>query len=324
VSYRRIRGRLAVALALVGMLVLTGCGASAPDLVPAPGVQPTSCGTVRLAVNPWVGYEADVAVVSYLARRELGCTVQPKAEAEADSWKHLAAGQVDAILENWGHDDLKKQYIDQEKVAVEAGLTGNQGLIGWYVPPWMKEKYPDITDWKSLKKYSDLFKTSKSGSRGQFLDGDPTYVTNDKALVRNLGLDYRVVYAGSEDKLIAAFRQAQKDRKPLLGYFYSPQWLLSEIDLVHIPLPAYTPGCDANPTTVRCDYQPYDLDKIENKAFAYSGSPAAELIKNFRWTNADQNQVARDITNGMTDDQAAKKWLDANRKVWRKWLPAGT
>ena len=35
------------------------------------------------------------------------------------------------------------------------GQTGNKGIIGWYVPPWMAEKYPDITDWKNLNKYAD-------------------------------------------------------------------------------------------------------------------------------------------------------------------------
>jgi glycine betaine/proline transport system substrate-binding protein len=323
VSYRRIRG-LWITASAVAALALAGCGSPAPEQIAAPGVRPTACGTVRLAVNPWVGYEADVAVVSYLAREKLGCTVQLKAEAEDDSWKHLAAGQVDAILENWGHDDLRKKYIDKQKVAVEAGLTGNQGVIGWYVPPWMKTQYPDITNWHNLNKYADLFKTPNSGGQGQFLDGDPSYVTNDKALVKNLKLNYRVAYAGSEAKLIAAFRAAEKNKTPLLGYFYSPQWLLSQIPLVHIRLPDYTPGCDADTARVRCDYQPYDLDKIENRAFAYSGSPAAELIKNFRWTNADQNAVAGTITNGVPGEEAAKKWLDAHPKVWATWLPAGT
>lgn len=311
-------------LVIAGTVVLGGCGAPAPAVVAAPGVTPTPCGTVTLAVNPWVGYEANAAVIGYLATHELGCTVVLKPESEVDSWKHLAAGQVDAILENWGHDDLKKQYIDEQKVAVEAGLTGNKGVIGWYVPPWMAEEYPDITNWRSLSKYADLFRTSKSNGKGQLLDGDPSYVTNDAALVTNLGLDFTVVYAGSEDALISAFRTAERTHKPLLGYFYSPQWLLSDIKLVHIPLPEYTPGCDANPKTVACDYQPYDLDKIENRAFAYSGSPAAALITNFQWTNEDQNQVAGDITERkLTPDQAAKRWLDAHPAVWQKWL-AGT
>ena len=316
---------VAAAMAVVVAVALSGCGSDAPATTAAPGVARKDCGKLTLAVNPWAGYEANVAVVSYLARTKLRCEVVLKREAEVDSWKHMAAGEVDAILENWGHDDLKKKYIDEEKAVVEAGLTGNQGVIGWYVPGWMAQEHPDIKNWQNLNKYKELFRTAKSGAKGQLLDGDPTYVTNDAALVRNLGLDFSVVFAGSEEALNKAFRDAQRNREPLLGYFYSPQWLLTEVDLVHVTLPAYTPGCDADPKTVKCDYQPYDLDKVANKKFAYSGSPAFDLIKNFKWGDDDQNQVARDIASkGMTPDQAAKRWLDDNEDTWSSWLPADT
>jgi glycine betaine/proline transport system substrate-binding protein len=316
------------ATALVAAFGLAGCVGAAPPLAAAPGDQgrrsstaAKPCGPVRIAVNPWVGYDADVAVVSYLARHELGCTVVAKAEDEKTSWADLAKGDLDVILENWGHDAEKKTYIDEKKVAVEGGLTGNQGVIGWYVPPWMVKKYPDLTTWTALKKYDTLFRTAASGPKGQFLAGDPTYVTNDAALLRNLGLNYKVIYAGSEAALIAAFQEAETKKTPLLGYFYSPQWLLAQTKLVHIDLPPYTPGCDADPKTVRCDYQPYDLDKIMNKKFADSGSPAVDLIKNFQWTNDDQNQVAGDLNAKVAPDEAAKRWLGTHPEVWRKWLP---
>ena len=304
---------------------LTGCAGSAPQVIAPPGqltAAPTkkACGTITLAKNPWVGYEANLAVVKTLAERELGCKVVVKDGAEADSWQDLAAGKVDAILENWGHDDLMKKYIDTQGVAVEGGLTGNKGVIGWYVPSWMAAKYPDITTVKGLKARWRLFVTDRSGGKGQFLAGDPSYVTNDANLMRNLALSYSVVYSGSEDALIAAFRAAEQTKKPLLGYFYSPQWLHAEIKLAQVTLPAYTPGCDADPKTVTCDYQPYDLDKIMNKKFATSGNPAATLIRNFSWTNDDQNQVARDIHDGMTPDDAAQRWLNAHPTVWRAWL----
>lgn len=323
-SAARFRLR-ATAVTFTALFALSGCGSPTPALVAAPGIHPVPCGTVTIAENPWVGYDANLAVISYLARTQLGCKVVVKTEGEVDSWKHLAAGKVDAILENWGHDDLKKLYIDQQGVAVEAGLTGNKGVIGWYVPPWMVKAYPDLLDWHGVKKRWQLFQTAKSGGKGQLIDGDPTYVTNDEALVRNLGMNFTVVYAGSEAALIAAFRNAEKQQTPLFGYFYSPQWLLSEVKLVHVSLPQYTPGCDADPKTVACDYQPYDLDKIENRKFAYSGSPAAELIKNFQWTNDDQNQVAADIADRkLAPDAAAKRWLDAHRSTWQKWVPAAS
>ena len=181
--------------------------------------------------------------------------------------------EIDVVIENWGHDDLKKKYIEDQGIAQEAGSTGNVGIIGWYVPPWMAEEYPDITDWKNLNKYADMFQTSESGDKGQLLDGDPSFVTNDEALVKNLDLNYEVVYAGSEAALIQAFRQAEANKEPLIGYFYEPQWFMAEVPLVKVDLPPYKPGCDADPEKVACDYPEYDLDKIVATDFAKSGSP---------------------------------------------------
>jgi glycine betaine/proline transport system substrate-binding protein len=317
-----VRRGLARAFAVFGLAALAGCSGAGAAITPPPGAPaPAACGTVNIAVNPWSGYAANAAVVGYLLKSELKCNVVASELSETTSWAGLADGTVDVILENWGHDDLKKKYIDGQKVAVELGLTGNKGVIGWYVPPWMAEDYPDITDWTKLNDHADLFKTSRSGNKGQFLAGDPSFVTNDAALIKNLKLDYTVVYAGSEDKLIAAFRRAQKDKTPLIGYFYEPQWLQSDIKLTHIPLPNYTPGCDAVADTVACDYQPYDLDKIGRKAFVDSGSPAATFIRNWTWTNADQNEVAKDMTqNHLSADEAAKKWVESHRTTWEKWL----
>jgi glycine betaine/proline transport system substrate-binding protein len=308
-------------VAVATLLCLSSCTAGAGATVPAPGVTPTPCGTFTIAVNPWVGYEANTAVVAYLAEHELGCRVVEKDLTEDDSWTAMARGDVDVILENWGHDALKKRYVDDDKVVVEQGVTGNKGVIGWYLPPWMVKQYPDIASSKNLNKYAELFRTERSGVKGQLLDGDPSYVTNDEALVRNLGLDYTVVYAGSEDALIAAFAAAERDKTPLLGYFYAPQWFLADVKLVHVALPRYTPGCDADPVTVACDYQPYDLDKVSSRRFAESGSPAATLVKNFHWSDDDQNSVARSLTvDRLSRPDAARRWLDAHPETWRAWL----
>jgi glycine betaine/proline transport system substrate-binding protein len=308
-------------LAALG-LALTACGgAKIGASSPSSGSSSGKCGAFNLAVNPWVGYEADAAVVAYVAKTELGCTVTKKDLKEEVAWQGFGTGEVDAVLENWGHDDLKKKYITQQKTAVSAGQTGNKGVIGWYVPPWLAKKYPDITDWKNLDKYAAQFKTSESGGKGQLLDGDPSYVTNDAALVKNLKLNYKVVYAGSEAALITAFRQAEAKKTFVLGYFYEPQWFLSEVPLVKVNLPKYTTGCDADPQKVACDYPVYNLDKIVSKTFADSGSPAYDLVKNFNWTNADQNLVAKYIAQDkLTDDAAAKKWVDANQAKVKAWL----
>ncbi|GGS10519.1 glycine/betaine-binding protein [Streptomyces humidus] len=318
------RWRAGAAGAAVLGLTLTACGgakvgSSSSDAGGSSGSG--KCGAFNLAVNPWVGYEADAAVVAYVAQHDLGCTVTKKDLKEEIAWQGFGTGEVDAVLENWGHDDLKKKYIDGQKTAVPAGSTGNKGIIGWYVPPWLAKAHPDITDWKSLNKYAAEFKTSESGGKGQLLDGDPSYVTNDEALVKNLKLGFKVVYAGSETALIQAYRKAEKNKEWVIGYFYEPQWFLSEVPLVKVNLPPYKAGCDADAEKVACDYPVYDLDKIVSAKFAKSGSPAYDLVKNFNWTNDDQNTVAKYIAvDKMTPEAAAKKWVDANRAKVDAWV----
>jgi glycine betaine/proline transport system substrate-binding protein len=166
-----------------------------------------------------------------------------------------------------------------------------------------------------------MFKTSESGGKGQLLDGDPSYVTNDQALVTNLHLNYKVVVGGSEAALIQSFRTAEKNKSPLLAYFYEPQWFFSEMKLVQVHLPKYTPGCDSDPAKVACDYPPYHLNKLVSTKFANSGSPAVTLVKNFHWTNADQNLVATYIAkDGMSGPDAADKWISANQSLVNQWL----
>lgn len=321
VKHRARRGATFALILGAAALVLSACSSTKVASSSDTPAESTECGTVTLADNAWVGYEANLAVVAYVAKHELGCNVVVKNISEEISWQGFETGEVDAILENWGHDDLAQKYITEKGVAVDLGPTGNEGIIGWYVPPFLAEKYPDILDYKNLNKYADLFKTSESGSQGAFLDGDPSYVTNDEALMKNLKLNFKVIYSGSEAALITAFRNAETQKKPVIGYFYEPQWFLSEVPLKHIALPPYTAGCDADPATVACDYPPYILNKIASKKFMDSGSPAASLIQNFTWTNDDQNSVAKSITvDKMTDDEAAKKWVDANQDKVNAWL----
>ena len=323
IPLRRLRaGVLATALA-VG---LAGCGGATIESSTGAAGGPSSsggpaCGTLNIAINPWVGYEANAAVIAEVAEARLGCTVTKKDLKEEVAWQGFGTGEVDVIVENWAHEDLKEKFVEGQKTAVEVGPTGGKGVIGWFVPPWMAAQYPDITDWKNLNKYADLFKTSESGGKGQLLDGDPSFVTNDEALVENLDLDFEVVYAGSEAALITAFRKAEADKTPLIGYFYDPQWFMSEVPLVKVDLPEYTEGCDADAEKVACDYPVYELDKIASKRFMESGSPAVKLIEGFTITNDDQNVIAKYIAQDkMTPEAAAEKWIADNPGKVDAWL----
>ena len=206
--------------------------------------------------------------------------------AEEVAWQGFETGEVDVILENWGHPDLEKTYITDKKVAQDAGPNGVTGLIHWYVPPWLAAEHPDITDWNNLNKYADQFKTSESGDQGQFLAQRPDVrARKDRAIIENLNLNFKVVDSGSEAASIAAFQQAEAQKTLLIGYFYDPQWLLAEIRSSRSSCRRTARGLrrlfGGRSGEIACDYPQYALNKIVATKFATNGGDAYTLVKNF-------------------------------------------
>ena len=259
------------------------------------------------------------------ARDRARLPVEYKELAETVSWEGFETGDVDAILENWGHAAEVQTFITEKKVAVDAGSTGVDGIIGWFVPPWLAAEYPDVTNWENLNKYAENFKTSESGDKGQLLDGDPSFVTSDEGIINGLGLNFQVVYAGSEAALIEAFRSAETNKTWLIGYFYSPQWFFDEVPLVEVKLPAYTDGCDADATKITCGYAPYnDLNKIVSQNLvdkAPAGLPVHPELRVDR--RAPEHRRERDHERREeTAKRPRKEWAAANQAVWQPWIPA--
>ncbi|MFJ7203627.1 ABC transporter substrate-binding protein [Streptomyces sp. NPDC098789] len=318
----KIRRRSAVALAAATALaVLTGCGAADMTRQTSPYAAAGGAKTVTLSVQSWVGAQANTAVAGYLLEHELGYRVDTVQVDEVPAWDALSQGRVDAILEDWGHPEQLARYVERKKTVVDGGGLGVTGHIGWFVPTYFAQEHPDVTDWKNLDKYADEFRTAESRGKGQLLDGSPSYVTNDKALVRNLGLDLEVVFAGSEAAQITQIKQFAKERKPFLTYWYEPQWLFDRVPMTEVKLPEYAQGCDADAEKVACAYPHTPLRKYLNARFADGGGPAADFLKRFHWGVADQNEVALMIAEEkLSPQQAAQKWVERHEDVWRPWL----
>lgn len=310
--------------AVLGSLVLltaTGCGAADMTKQASPFANAGGTKSVTLSVQSWVGAQANVAVAQYILQHKLGYRVDTVQVDEVPAWDALSQGRVDAILEDWGHPDQEKRYVEDKRTIVRGGGLGVTGHIGWFVPTYLAEQHPDITDWRNLDTYASLFRTAESGGKGQLMDGSPSYVTNDKALVKNLKLDYQVVFAGSEAAQITQIKQFAKQHKPFLTYWYSPQWLFKKVPMTEVKLPPYKDGCDADAAKVACAYPHTPLQKYLNAGFARSGGKAAAFLKKFRWTTEDQNEVSLMIADQkLTPAEAAKKWVDSHPDVWKRWL----
>ena len=112
------------------------------------------------------------------------------------------------------------------------------------------------------------------------------------------------------------------NKTPALVYFYEPHTLFVKIaglDKSRVKFPA-NDWSDAAKASGLTDYPETVLQKLATKKLMDSGSIFATIVKNFNWTNADQNSVAADIEGGMEPAAAAQKWIDANPDTVNKWL----
>ncbi len=322
---KRAAGLASVAACVA--ITLAGCGGSSIDDETKANedraAETGDCGDLNMAVNPWVGFEADAYVVGHIAEQELGCTVNYKNLKEDVSWQGFGTGEVDVVIEDWGHPDLEKKFFAEsgDGSAMDMGPTGNVGIIGWYVPPWLAEEHPEVLDYENLNDFAADFATSESGGQGQFLGADPSYVQFDEAIVSNLDLDFKVVFSGSEAASITAFQQAEENKEFLIGYFYEPQYLFAQLPLEKVALPPFEEGCQDDPAAVDCDYPETVLKKIVSTEWVDEGSPAVDLVQNFEWTNEDQNLVASYISDeGMSPEDAAARWVEENADMVDGWL----
>lgn len=312
----RPRILLIVLLALIA--ALAGCG--------APAAEPKI--PIKLAENPWTGSSVNVHVAKILLEEQLGYTVEIVTIDENAQWAALASGDLSATLEIWpsGHAENRKQYIEDQKVVEDLGPLGVVGKISWYIPSYMVQQNPALATWEGLKDAAAAaqFKTAETGESGQFLAGDPSWVQYDGDIIKNLGLNFQVVQAGSEQAVLAAVDAAYSRNEPILFYFWTPHSVHAKYDLTPVGLPAYSDDCYAQAESggVACDYPQDVLYKAAWAGLKERAPDAYALLKNMSYTNADQiAMIAATELEGQEPAAAARAWVDANKAVWEKWLP---
>ena len=326
---------LAVLAALVLALAVAACGGEEKDEAGGAGTTEATgggaatkdCGTVTINENAWAGSTANVYIAKYVLENELDCTVEITKITEIPVFQAMADGKVDAVLEDWQHVDQYKTFIEEQGSVVDGGPLGVEGHIGWYVPKYVLDQNPEFATWEGLKGKESVFKTAESGSQGMFLGGDPSYVQKDKELIEALGLDFKHVTAGAEPAQVARWTQLYKQEKPVIFYWYTPQFLNQQYELAEVELPERQAGCKDDAKSggdlaqYKCAYDTTIIMKLFSKEFAESGSPAYDVLTKMKLTNEDQEAVAKAIAGDKQDpDEAAKAWVEANRDVVESWL----
>ena len=291
-------------------LLLGACGGGAKE-------------TIMLVENPWPASELNVAVAKIIIEQELGNPVEIVALDENAQWDALAGGDVDASLEVWpsGHSERIAEYIDELGTVENGGPLGPLGEIGWFVPKYVVDQNPALASWEGYKDAAAEFAVAETGDNGRFLGADPSWVQYDEQIIANLELPFQVVWTGSEDALLAEVSSAYSREEPVLFYFYSPHAIFQQFDLVQVELPAYSDECYADEAAIDCAYPQDELFKIFSAGLTEKDADVHTFLSNMNYGSDAQIEMLAKLNEGMSVEEAAQAWVDANESVWRSWLP---
>ena len=203
----------------------------------------------------------------------------------------------------------------------------------WWYPLWTKDSCPGLPDWEALNACAELFATPETGDKGRFLGGPVDWLKNDAERVEALGMNFVVVNAGSAAALWAEVSAAERDKKPVVIFNWTPNFVEAVWPGEFVEFPEYFDGCKDDASLGPNPDATYDCGNPANgylKKAAWDGMEekwptAYRVLKSISFTNPQIAEMAKLVdVDEMEPEDAATAWLEANRSVWEPWVAAAS
>lgn len=324
-----LNGKLWIIALLVGAISIMAiaCG----------GGDDASKEPIVLIEQDWDGNLVTTEVAKIILEREMGFRVEKKFAA-ADSqamFQGMEDGDMHFVCCNWYSFSTAfiDDYVDGRATVERIGPSGVNGMSAWYTPTYVikgdsergiEAVAPDLVSWEQLNQYKDAFKTADTGSKGRFLDFTPGWDYRNEERVDVLGLEYEVVYSGSEAASFAEIDASYNRGDPILFVLWEPHWAHTKYDLTRVELPPFTSDCWPEGTKHGCGWKADEVQKLAWPGLKDLYPEAYAMLQNFSITNEQQNEMVFAVTQeGKTVNEAAALWINSNKPVWKAWIPKG-
>jgi glycine betaine/proline transport system substrate-binding protein len=290
--------------------------------------QADSSAPIKIPIKNWSSQIVMAHVIGGMFE-SMGDTVEYVPVDNQASFEAVRTGDLTILHEVWQSTMQNAYYNAMEKGGlIDAGTHAAETLEEMGVPNWVIEKglCPGLPNWEALKDCSANFVTPDSGGKGRWLEGPQSWHGNVMPnRLKGLGLDDKwvVKFAGAADALWAELKAAEKEGRGTIIFNWSPNFTDAS-GFTFIEFPPYFDGCriadGGDLTTTGCGSPKGWLKKGANYKFPKSHPRAYAAFSKLSFTTPQIGQMAALVdVDGMTHEDAAKKWLKDNEAVWKPW-----
>ncbi|WP_028865980.1 ABC transporter substrate-binding protein [Psychromonas aquimarina] len=283
---------------------------------------------IKIIINNWSS-QIVLAKITGEIFRTLGYKVEYIASKSNDQWFRLKSEKLHVQVEAWeGTMAVKVNQLLEEKRIIDAGNHDAKTREEWWYPSYVEQQCPGLPDWKALNNCAELFATPETTPKGRYLGGP--WEKRDKVRVRALSLDFEIIRVKHGDELWVELEKAAAQKKPIVLFNWTPNWVDARYDGKFIEFPEYTPACETIPEWGLSQKWLWDcgnptdgwLKKVTSVNFPDDWPCAFNTLKNINFNNEMLSEIAAFIdANNMTYDEAAKQWIDSYQKLWQSWIP---
>jgi len=279
----------------------------------------------RIPIHNWSSQVVMAHVIGGIIQ-DMGGNVEYVPADSQKVYESIRIGDVDISHEVWQSAFGKSFDTARDKGGVlDWGDHEARSLEDMGYPNWVAEKCPGLPNWEALKSpdCAKAFVTPDSGGKGRMLEGPQTWhgdLIPQRIDALGLGDLWVVKFAGSADALWAELAAAKKENRGTIIFNWTPNFT-DGAGFTFIDFPPYTDGCrPADGGDGKCGSPDGYLKKAVNEKWTKTHPNAAAMFKKLAFTTGQIGAMAAYVdVDKMSHEDAAKTWLDKNKKVWKKF-----
>jgi glycine betaine/proline transport system substrate-binding protein len=315
---------------------------------------------VIIGEQNWTGAVAIQNVLEVVMEKYLDAEVGSIAAAEQVIWEAMdkSDGSVDILPDAWTEhlpEQMNKYVVKGSRESIILNETPYLGQEGIYVPGFVQDKY-------NVRKVADLanpeiaklFDTDGDG-KGEWWPGAVGWEATNHSEVRAKSYGFAPHFTSTtveQPVFLAQLDAAMTQQKPILFYYWEPEWIFAVYDLRKLEEPKfngfatddYKGQADYNPngcykffqpqvdpswledSSITCDQPPTHVYIAHTRELATRAPNIGKFLRQIRLDVSTVNQWILAIDRDKKDaQQVAGDWIDANKDIvegqWLKGIP---